>query len=138
MNPQAPKATTNRRLLWAGRVVSALPVLMLLMSAGMKFSHQPAMVEQFVGKLGYPESTITGIALVELLCLVLYAVPQTSILGAVLLTGYLGGAAATHVRVGDPFMGPVVLGVLVWAGLFLRDERIRALLPLRKPAAVSG
>ena len=72
--------------------------------------------------------------MVELLSTLLYVIPQTSVLGAVILTGYLGGAVATHVRVGDVFVAPLGLGVLVWAGLFLRDARIRALLPLRRPA----
>nr|AYM54137.1 hypothetical protein [Chondromyces catenulatus] len=128
MSSQPP----SKAQLWGGRVASALPVLALLMSATMKFSHKPDMVAGFVGKFGYPESTITPIAVVELLCTILYVIPQTSVLGAVLLTGYLGGAVATHVRVQDAFIAPVALGVLLWAGLFLRDTRLRALLPLRK------
>jgi hypothetical protein len=105
------------------------------MSAGMKLSHSAQLVPQFVDKFGYRESSLGTIGAVELLCTVLYAIPQTSVLGAVLLTGYLGGAVATHVRVGDPFVAPLVLGVLVWAGLFLRDARLRALLPRRLPEA---
>ncbi len=116
--------------LWGGRVVSALPVLGLLMSAGMKLSHSPQVVEGFT-HLGYPESTIMPIGVTELLCTILYAVPQTSVLGAILLTGYLGGAVATHVHAGEGFAAPIVLGVLVWLGLFLRDTRLRALVPLR-------
>jgi hypothetical protein len=119
---------------WTGRVLSALPVLMLLMSASMKLSQAPQFVETFTNKLGYPGGTLVGIGLIEVLCTVLYVVPQTAVLGAVLLTGYLGGAVATHVRVGESFAIPLVLGILVWAGLFLRDARVRALLPLRKPA----
>jgi hypothetical protein len=134
MSSQASNAPGKARL-WAGRVVSALPVLMLLASATMKLTHAPQVVEQFVGKFGYPESSITPIAVVEILCAILYAIPQTSVLGAVLVTGYLGGATATHVRVGDSFVAPVVLGVIVWAGLYLRDERIAALLPVRRPRA---
>jgi hypothetical protein len=112
-------------------VASALPVLGLLMSAGMKISHGAPIVTQLVGKFGYPESTLGPIGFVELACAIVYAIPRTSVLGAVLLTGYLGGAIATHVRVGDPFLTPLVIGILVWAGLFLRDGRLRALLPLR-------
>lgn len=119
--------------LWGGRAASALPVLGLVMSAAMKLSHNAQMATQFIGKFGYAESSIGPIGIVELACTMLYCVPKTSVLGAVLLTGYLGGAVATHVRVGDPFVLPLALGVLVWAGLFLRDERVRALLPLRKP-----
>ena len=122
----------SKAQLWGGRVVSALPVLGLVMSASMKLSHKADMVAGFTGKFGYPESSLTPIGVVEILCTILYAIPQTSVLGAVLLTGYLGGAVATHVRVGDPFVPPIVLGMLVWAGLFLRDTRVRALLPLRK------
>ncbi len=120
--------------LWTGRVLSALPVLMLLMSASMKLGHKPDSVAMFVGKFGYAEGMMTGLALLEITCTLLYAIPQTAVLGAVLLTGYLGGAVATHVRVGDMATVPVVvlLGVLAWAGLFFRDPRVRALLPLRK------
>lgn len=124
----------SKAQLWAGRVVSGLPVLGLLASAGMKLSHAPQLAEQFTHHLGYPESALTPIGVVELLSALLYAVPQTSVLGAILLTGYLGGAVATHVRVGEGFAAPVVLGVLVWLGLFLRDPRLRELTPLRKPA----
>jgi hypothetical protein len=130
MSSQSP----SKALVWGGRVVSALPVLVLVMSAAMKLRHDPEMVSHFVGTLGYPESTLRVIGGVELLCAILYAIPQTSVLGAVLVTGYLGGAIATHVRLGEPFVTPLILGVLVWAGLFLRDERVRALLPLRRLA----
>lgn len=116
---------------WTGRVVSAIPVLMLLMSASLKLSHKPQFVDMFVQKLGYQESALTGIGLLEIACTLLYAIPQTSFLGAVLLTGYLGGAVATHVRVSDNFAVPLVLGILVWVGLYLRDSRLRPLAPLR-------
>jgi hypothetical protein len=119
---------------WTGRVLSGLPVLSLLMSASMKLSHSPMVVETFVRKLGYPANILPALAALELFCTVVYVVPRTAVLGAVLLTGYLGGAVATHVRVGEAFAIPLVLGVLLWAGLYLRDERIRALLPLRKAA----
>lgn len=115
--------------LWTGRVLSALPVLMLFLSASMKLSHAAGFVEQWV-KFGYPENTATPLGIVELSCAVLYAVPKTRVLGAILLTGYLGGAVATHVRVGDVFFMPLVLGIIAWAGLFLRDARLRELLPL--------
>lgn len=135
MSSQAIAAPApNRRLLWAGRVVSALPVLVFAFSASMKLTAGPQMVQGFTEKAGYPAGTLLPIGIVELLCALIYVIPQTSILGAVLLTGYLGGAVATHVRVGEPFIMPVLVGVFVWAGLFLRDERIRALLPIRKPA----
>jgi DoxX-like protein len=97
----------------------------------MKLAKPAPVVEGFV-RLGYPESLALGIGIVELACAVIYVIPRTSVLGAILLTGYLGGATATHVRIGEPFFMPIILGVLVWGGLFLRDERLRALLPLRQ------
>jgi hypothetical protein len=116
--------------LWAGRILSALPVLMLLFSGVLKLIKPAAVVEEFA-RLGYPESLVLGIGLLELACTVVYVIPRTSILGAILLTAYLGGATVTHVRIGDPFFGPIVVGVLVWGGLFLRDNRLRVLIPLR-------
>lgn len=77
---------------------------------------------------------MTPIGIVELLCVVVYLIPRTSVLGAILITGYFGGAVATHVRVSDAFVIPLVLGVLAWGGLFLRDARLRELLQLKKPA----
>jgi hypothetical protein len=118
--------------LWTGRILSALPVLAMLLSASMKFMHQPKFLEMWVGHFGYPEGAATGIGLAELACAVLYAVPRTRVLGAILVTGYLGGAIATHVRVGDVFLIPLVLGIIVWAGLFLRDERLQEFLPLTR------
>ena len=126
-------AQTSKAMYWGGWVVTALPVLGLTMSAVMKLAGIEDVSKEF-GRLGYPESTIIGIGLTELVCVILYAIPQTSVLGAVLLTGYLGGATATHVRIGDSFIqiiSPIIGGVLVWLGLFLRDARIRALIPWR-------
>ena len=131
---QSALATTpiSPRMLWTGRILSALPVLMLLFSAVMKLA-QPAPVLQEFGRLGYQENVILGLGILELVCTVIYLIPRTAVLGAILLTGYLGGAIATHVRVGDPITNyaPVVLGILLWGGLYLRDERVRALIPLR-------
>jgi len=118
-------------MLWAGRIISTLPVLLLLFSGVMKLMKPAAVVEGFA-QLGYPESLALGIGILELVCTVVYVIPRTSILGAILLTGFLGGATATHVRIGDPFFMPVVLGGLVWGGLFLRDDGLRALIPLRR------
>ena len=103
------------------------------MSAYMKFAQPPDVAKGFE-HLGWPMNLAIALGIVELSCTVLYVIPQTSVLGAILLTGYLGGAVATHVRVGDPIpnvVTPIVLGVLVWLGLFLRDARLRVLLPLR-------
>jgi hypothetical protein len=133
MSSESP-LTPSKGQLWGGRVASALPVAALLFSGVMKLSHNPKLVEQFTQHFGFPEGVLTPIGVLEILCAVVYAVPQTSVLGAVLLTGYLGGAVCTHLRVADNgnLGGPILLGVLVWGGLFLRDPRVRALLPIRK------
>ena len=103
---------------------------MLLFSGIMKLVKRPAVVKGFA-HLGYPESLALGIGILEIVCTLLYVIPRTAVLGAILVTGYLGGAIATHARLGEPVFTQVILGVLVWAGLFLRDNRLRALLPLR-------
>lgn len=121
----------SNALTWTGRVLSALPVLLLLMSAGMKLSQAPEVVEGFV-KYHFSPDVILPLGVVELTCALLYAIPQTAVLGAILLTGYLGGAVSIHVAAGEPPIGAIVAGVLVWTGLGLRDARLRALLPLRK------
>ncbi len=126
----AQTAPVSKKMLWAGRVMSALPVLMLLFSGVTKLMKPAPVVEGFA-HLGYPESLALGLGIVELACAVVYVIPRTSVLGAILMTGYLGGATATHLRIGEPFFTPIVLGLLVWGGLYLRDDRLRALLPLR-------
>jgi uncharacterized MnhB-related membrane protein len=120
-------------MVWGGRILAAIPVLMLGLSGVMKVSGAAAVVRDFSGKFGYPAEALLPIGLLELACTIVYLVPRTAVLGAVLLTGYLGGAAATHVRAGEPAvaLAPAVLGVLLWGSLFLRDARIRKLLPLR-------
>ena len=114
-------------MLWAGRIISGLVVLFLLFDSIIKVMRLDPAVEGTV-EFGYNESVVFGIGLTLLVCTILYAIPRTAILGAILLTGYLGGATATQVRVEDPwFLFPVLLGVLAWTGLWLRDERLRAL-----------
>jgi uncharacterized membrane protein YphA (DoxX/SURF4 family) len=127
----AQTAPASKAMLWAGWILTALTALLFLASGVMKFLKPPGFAEEF-GRLGYAESLAVGIAIVEIACAILYAIPQTSVLGAILLTAYLGGATATHVRIGDAFFSPIILGVLVWGGLYLRDARIRALVPLRR------
>jgi hypothetical protein len=120
-------------MLWAGRIMSALPALFLILDAAMKLAMLDIVVETTV-KMGYPQSVILGLGIVLLASSVIYLIPQTSVLGAIVLTGYLGGAVATHVRVGDgmfPICFPIILGALIWGGLVLRDARLRSLLPLR-------
>ncbi len=127
----AQVAPGSKTMLWAGYIMSTLPVLMLLFSGVMKLMKPAPVVEGFA-HLGYPESLALGLGIVELACAVVYVIPRTAVFGAILMTGYLGGATATHVRIGEPFFMPIVLGVLVWGGLYLRDDRLRALLPLRR------
>jgi hypothetical protein len=117
---------------WAGRVLSALPVLAMVASAAMKLARPPQVVEAFTVQYGYPANTLAAIAVVELACALLYVIPRTAVLGAMLVTAYLGGAVATHVRAAEPFVIPVLLGVAAWAGLYLRDRRLHPLLPLRR------
>jgi hypothetical protein len=125
--PDAP----SRKAVWAGRIISAIPALMLLMSAGMKLAKLDMVVKGTV-ESGFQEKLIVPLGVVELACTLIYIFPRTAVLGAILLTGYLGGATVTHVRLGQPFTIPVLLGVLVWLGVFLREPRLRALIPLRR------
>lgn len=130
MQSAAQTAPASKKMLWAGRIISALPVLLLLFAGAMKLM-KPVPVVQGFAHSGYPERLILAIGILELTCALIYAIPRTAVLGAILLTAFMGGATATHVRIGEPFITPVMVGVLVWAGLFLREERLRALLPLR-------
>jgi uncharacterized protein YndB with AHSA1/START domain/uncharacterized membrane protein YphA (DoxX/SURF4 family) len=126
-------APVSKKMLWAGWILTVLPALLFAASGVMKLV-QPGMSEQFA-RLGYASSQALGLGILELVCALLFIVPRTSVLGAILLTGYLGGATATHVRIGDPFFGPVIFGIVLWLGLYLRDERLRALVPFRSDPA---
>jgi hypothetical protein len=134
MQSGAQTTLVSKRRLWAGRILSGLAVLFLLFDAVIKVMKIRPVVEGFA-KAGYPESVAVPIGMVLLVCVVIYAIPRTSVLGAILLTGYLGGAVATHVRVGDPLFShvlfPTYVAALIWGGLFLREDRLRSLLPLR-------
>jgi hypothetical protein len=129
---QAAAVSTKRA--WAGTTISGLAILFLLFDGSIKLANPAPVVESFA-HLGYPGSLALGIGILELVCTLIYAIPRTSVLGAVLLTGFLGGAISTHVRVGDPLLThvffPVYIGALVWAGVFLREGRLRELIPLR-------
>jgi hypothetical protein len=129
ITPQAP--LVSKKLIWAGRVMSAVPVLMLALSAVMKFMKPQQVVEGFT-HFGFPAGMITGIGILELLFVVVYVIPSTAVLGAILVTAFLGGATVTTLRTGDAYYGPIFLGILVWGGLFLRDPKIRALIPVRR------
>src|SRR3954467_14077847 len=126
-------APVSTKGLWAGRIVSALPILFLLLDSVVKLVLINP-VSESVDQLGFPVRLARGIGILELFCLILYIIPRTAILGAILLTGYLGGAVATHVRAqGSWFeiLFPVFIGALIWGGLYLREARLRALVPLR-------
>jgi hypothetical protein len=118
-----------------GRIVTALPVLFLAFDTAVKFSHADV-VAQTMNQLGYAPGSAPIIGILEIVCLAIYLIPSTAVLGAVLLTGYLGGAIASHVRVGNPLFShelfPTYIAALLWLGLYLREARLRALLPLRK------
>jgi hypothetical protein len=129
MNTQT---ATSPKQIWAGRIVSGFAVLFMLMDGTMKL-FKPSFVIEANARLGYPESTIVGIGAALLACTLLYVIPRTSILGAILLTGYLGGAVASNVRASQDLFNiifPLIFGVLVWGGLWLRDNRLRNLVPL--------
>jgi hypothetical protein len=137
MQPSGRATGISRGSLWTGRVLSAVVFLFMLFDGGIKVLRLAPAVEG-TARLGYPVNLVLPIGLVALVCAFLYAIPRTSILGAVLLTGYLGGATATQVRLLDPwFFFPVVIGVMVWVGPFLMDERLRALIPLQSPKVAS-
>ena len=118
------------KIVWVGRGISVLVSLVFLMSAFMKLKGG-AEVMQGMAHLGLPESLIMPLAILEISCVVIYLIPATSILGAILLTGYIGGAICTHLRVGDPFFMQIAIGIFIWLGLYLRENRLKALIPLR-------
>ena len=132
--------TVSNTARWAGRIASALPALFLTFDAVIHIMKIAPVVDAFA-QLGYPISAAVPLGIVELVCLAVYVTPQTSVLGAILLTGYLGGAVATHVRVGAglfPVLFPVMLGVLFWGGLILRDQQLRTLIPWRSASTRVG
>jgi DoxX-like protein len=125
-------STVSKPMLWTGRIMSALPVLIVLFGAVTKLMKLPAVVEGFA-HVGAPEKLIIPVGIIELACVVIYLIPRTAVLGAILMTGLLGGATITTLRIGDPtFPMPVILGMLAWGGLYLRDVRLRELIPLRR------
>jgi hypothetical protein len=123
-------------MLWTGRFLSFVVVAQLLSSAWFRATNHANAVTEIVGAYGYPESAIVRIVIAECVLVVLYLVPQTSVLAAIVMTGYLGGAMATHLRIGDTAraMIPLVVGILAWGGLYLRDSRIRQLVPFHRSA----
>lgn len=133
MQTEVREATVSKGALWTGRIMSGLVVAFLAMDGLMKVARAAPAIE-VSEQLGIPASLVPGIGLTLLACTALYVFPRTAVLGAILLTGYLGGAVVTHVRMGGPAFSiifPVVLGILVWGGVYLREPRLRALVPRR-------
>lgn len=124
-------ARPSNAMVWTGRIISGLVVLFLVGGSTMGIIKAAEFAPQFA-KYGYPEGALLKIQITCIVCALIYAFPRTAVLGAILLTGYLGGATATHVRVGEPFFIPILVAVVAWGGIFLRDEKLRALIPLRR------
>ena len=124
-------AQSSKGMVWTGRIISGIVVLFLLFTSAFGLIHKAESIKHFTD-YGYPVSAYMPITIVFVSCILLYAIPRTSIFGAILMTGYLGGAVATHVRAGEPYFFPIIVGVLVWLGIFLRDAGLRTLVPLRR------
>jgi hypothetical protein len=120
----------SKKALWAGRIISVLPALMLIFSASLKLIKHPEAFKGF-DHLGYPARLMIPLGVLELSCAIIYLIPRTAVLGAILVTGYMGGAITTHLRIGEPFIIQALLGMLVWLGIYLRDRRVRELIPVR-------
>lgn len=124
--------SVSKGALWTGRVMSAFPILIVLMGSVMKLMRLPAVHEGFA-RAGLSDNLIVPVGLIELICVITYVIPATAVLGAILMTGLLGAACLTSLRIADPtYPLPVILGMLAWGGLFMRDLRVRALIPFRK------
>lgn len=134
MSTIEPTVPVSKGRLWAGRIISALPALFLLLDAIGKLVKPKQVIDATV-QLGYNENVIIPLGIVLLICTILYLVPRTAVLGAILLTGYLGGAVATHVRAGEGLFSiifPIIFGILLWLGLYLRDPWLARVLPLHQ------
>lgn len=125
------KPSGSRAMFWIGWVLSVLASLMLLMSGAMKFMPITPEVEQGLQHVGWRADQVGTLGVLEIVCTIIYLFPKTAVLGAILVTGYMGGAIATHVRVGDPFIVQAIIPVVFWLGLWLRDAKLRELLPIR-------
>jgi DoxX-like family len=135
MQSATPTQPISKSALWAGRIMTALVVLFLIFDCTIKLLNLPVAVDGTV-VLGYEASVVVPLGILLSICLIIYLIPQTSVLGAILITGYLGGAIATHVRLGNPLFShilfPVYIGLMIWGGLYLRNQTLRALIPLTK------
>lgn len=131
MRPDFKTGRVSKLSFWTGWVFSAIPIMLMFVGGFYTIGHTD-MVQQQLNHFGYPDNFARKLIVIEMACGLIYAIPQTAVLGAILLTGYLGGTVATHLRVGEAPVPPIVLGVLVWLGLLLRDSRLRGLIPLRR------
>lgn len=135
MATYAATSTPSTGRLWAGRILSWLAALFLAFDGVIHVLKIAPVVEAF-GQLGYPLGTAVTLGVIELVCVALYLFPRTAVLGAVLLTGYLGGAIATQVRIGAPLFSttlfPIYVAIFLWGGLYLRDDRVRSLITMRR------
>jgi hypothetical protein len=134
MSLATPPAPSSKGMIWTGRAISAIGGLLLLMSGALNIA-KPAAAVQGAAELGYPESCLVGLGIATVVSVLLYWIPQTAVLGAILLTGYLGGAVASHVRLEQGAVRiaiPVIFAAFLWFGLYLRDARLRALVPFRR------
>ena len=131
METIAQTIPVSKTRLWASWIITALIALFLFFDALMKIIMVDQVIEATV-RLGYSQSSVYGIGLTLLLCTVLYVIPKTSVLGAILLTAYLGGATNTHIRIGEPFYFPVIFGILIWLSVYLRNKKLRDLVPIIK------
>ena len=124
-------AAVSKGTMWAGRIFSAIPALTLLFGGAVKLLKLPSVMQGFA-QYGYPANSVPVVGILEVACAIVYLIPRTAVLGAILMTGLLGGAIASNVRINNPaFIVPLTLGVLVWGGIYFRDPRLRALIPLR-------
>jgi DoxX-like family len=121
----------SRKVFWIAQVLSILVSLVFIFSATMKFIGGPEL-SQGMAHLGLSDKMVLPLAILELACVVIYLIPPTAVFGAILLTGYLGGAILTHWRVGDPFYVQIVLGIVIWLGIYLREDRLKPLIPVRR------
>ena len=135
MQTVSSTGSLSMKSVWAGRIISSLITAFMIFDAVIHLMKPAPVVEAFA-KLNFPLSFAVPLGIVELLCIVLYVIPYTSILGAIFLTGYLGGAVAIQLPTGNPFFGeilfPVYIGVFLWGGIYLRDARLRALIPFQR------
>lgn len=131
MSTTTQSPPVSKPALWIGWILTAAIAAMLIFMSGIFKILQPQEVKDGFSHLGWDLELAMPLAAVEIACALIYLIPRTAVLGAVLLTGYIGGAIATHVRIGDAFVIPVVLGLVIWGALYLREPRLRALLPLR-------